>query len=49
MPQEYDVMKRNGKWSVDKKESKSWIFEARFDTRKEALAYVASKGGVVLK
>jgi len=45
----YDVMKRNGKWSVDKREGKIWVFVARFGTRKEALDYVASKGGVVLK
>jgi len=48
MSELYDVMKRNGKWSVDKKEGGNWIFVARFDTKKAALAYVASKGGIVL-
>jgi hypothetical protein len=42
----YDIVKRNGRWSVDKKEGRNWIFSARFGTRKEALDYVASKGGV---
>jgi hypothetical protein len=45
----YDVMKRGAQWSVDKKEGKNWIFVARFGTKKEALAYVASKGGTILK
>jgi len=49
MSELYDIMKRNGKWSVDKKEGKSWIFVARFDTKKAALAYVASKAGAILK
>lgn len=41
----YDVVKRNGGWSVDRRIGKNWAFEARFGTRKEALAYVASKRG----
>jgi len=41
----YDVMKRGKQWSVDKKEGKSWIFVARFGTKKAALDYVADKGG----
>jgi len=44
----YDVVKRSGRWSVDKRIGKSWVFVARFGTRKEALAYVTGKGGVVL-
>jgi hypothetical protein len=49
MSELYDVMKRNGKWSVDKRIGKSWIFEARFGTKKEALAYVKARGGIILK
>jgi len=49
MSELYDVMKRGKQWSVDKKIGKSWVFEARFGKKKDALAYVADKGGILLK
>lgn len=38
----FTIEKRNGKYSVDKKEGNHWFFNARFSTKKEAISYIES-------